>query len=459
MAGGTWTTQNKRRPGAYINTKGVAPAKPNTTLGRTLLIGSEQLGWGANGIIELDAESDFKAVLGTSLDNLVALKETMKGALTVLFLNTNDGEKAKVADAALPWIFTAKYAGTKGNDLTISLEKDPTDETLLTVNTLFGTEVVNQQSLRTANAAGLESNAYIDVEFTGDTTTGDDGAAGKSKLETLSASTTYSLAGGTTKPTDVTDVLNDVMGTANYDVVTTAGFAVDNDIHALVAATTKRLREEEGYKIRAVVPGQEGGTKFDYEGVSVVSNGVELADGTVLTTTQAAGWFAGVSSAADGATSLTYTEYPDAVAASPKRTNEQTISALDAGQIVFTTRRDGTVVVEQDINSLLTVTDDKPKSFQKNRTIRTLDAIAMDTSEAFESRFVGKISNDSTGRSLFKSDRVSYLKKLAENSIISGFDATDIDVQPGNDPDSVSVTLGVTPLDSMEKLYMTVNVG
>lgn len=451
MAGGTWTTQNKRRPGAYINTKGVAQAKPDTTLGRTLLINSEELNWGANGITEVDTGTDFKAVLGTTLDKLVTLKETLKGALTVLFLNTNNGEKATVAPEALPWAFTAKYAGTKGNDLTISVEKDPADTTLVTITTLFGTEVVNEQSLRTTNAAGLEANAYVDVAFTAE------GAA--EKLDALSATTTYPLVGGTTKPTDVTDVLNDVMGTENYNVVTTAGFAVDNDIHGLVAATTKRLREDEGYKIRAVVPGQEGGTKYDYEGVSVVNNGVELTDGTVLTTTQSAGWFAGASSAADEATSLTYTTYPDAVAASPKRTNEQTITALNAGQVVFTTRRDGTVVVEQDINSLLTVTDDKPKSFQKNRTMRTLDTIAMNTSEAFEDNFIGKVSNDATGRTLFKADRATYLQGLADARAISGFDAADIVVEPGNDADSIVVTLGVTPVDSMEKLYMTINVG
>lgn len=458
MAGGAWTSQNKRRPGAYINTKGVAQAKPDTTLGRTLFINSETLNWGANGVTEVDAETDFKAVLGTSLATLVALKETMKGALTVLFLNTNDGEKAKATDAALPWNFTAKYAGTKGNDLTISVEKDPADETLVTVNTLFGTEVVNQQSLRTTNASGLESNAYVDVEFTGDDISGEDGV-GKSKLAALTASTTYALSGGTTKPTDVTDVLNDVMGTENYNVVTTAGFAVDNDIHALVAAATKRLREDEGYKIRAVVPGQEGGTKYDYEGVSVVNNGVELTDGTVLTTTQAAGWFAGASSAADETTSLTYTTYPAAVAAYPKRTNEQTINALNAGQIVYTTRRDGTVVVEQDINSLLTVTDDKPASFQKNRTMRTLDIIALNTTEAFESSFIGKVGNDTTGRSLFKADRATYLQGLADKRAIQAIDAADIVVEPGEDADAVVVTLGVTPIDSMEKLYMTVNVG
>ncbi|WP_460730480.1 phage tail sheath subtilisin-like domain-containing protein, partial [Nocardia heshunensis] len=246
-------------------------------------------------------------------------------------------------------------AGTKGNDLTVSVEKDPNDETLVNVNTLFGTELVAQQQVRTTTASGLESNPYVDVEFTGDMTTptGDASAttggaefsatAGKAKLEALAASTTYKLTGGTTEDAeDELDLIDNALSTENYNVVTTAGIAAENVLHGLVATTTKRLREKEGYKIRAVVPALEGGTKYDYEGVSVVNNGVTLADGTELTATQAAGWVAGDSSAANETTSLTYVAYPDAVAANPKRSNEQTIDALNAGQIVFTTRRDGT---------------------------------------------------------------------------------------------------------------------
>lgn len=474
MAGGTWTKQNKQRPGAYINTKAIAQAKPDTSLGRVLLIGAIQTGWGAHGVIPLEIESDFKALLGTTIDDprLVAVKEALKGAVTVLYVNMNPGEKAKITDAALPWNFTAKYAGTKGNDLTISVEKDPNDETLINVNTLFGTELVAQQQVRTTTASGLESNPYVDVEFTGDatepigdvsaTTGGADfsATAGKDKLEALAASTTYTLTGGTTETAeDELDLVDEAMSTEAYNVVTTAGIAADSAIHQLVATTTERLREKEGYKIRAVVPALEGGTKYDYEGVSVVNNGVTLADGTELTATQAAGWFAGASSAANETTSLTYTEYPDAVSANPKRSNEQTIDALNAGQVVFTTRRDGTVVVEQDINSLVTETKDKSKDFRKNRVIRTLDAIAMDTSNAFESRFLGKIANNATGRDLFKSDRVSYLKDLQTAGGIDSFEPADLTVSPGDDKDAILVTLGITPVDAMEKLYMTITVG
>ncbi|NLR31396.1 phage tail sheath C-terminal domain-containing protein [Levilactobacillus tujiorum] len=472
MAGGIWTAQNKRRPGAYINTKGAPQAQPDTDLGRTLLIGSADLGWGPNGVVEADNTTDFRAVLGTTLNDerLIPLRETLKGALTVLYLNQNDGEKAKVEDAKLPWNFTAKYAGTVGNTLTVTVEKDPNDETLVTVKTLLGTTMVDEQIIRTTTASGLESNDYVNVTFTGDSTepvgevtVSDGGAdfsaeAGKAKLDALAASTSYTLTGGTTKASDVTENLNDVLATENYNVVTTAGFAADNNIHSLVVASVKRLRDEEGYKVRAVVPMMEGTSKYDHEAISVVNNGVELVDGSILTATQAAGWFAGASSAANAGTSLTYTVYPDAINAAPKRTNEQTVNALNAGQIVFTTLRNGSVTVEQDINSLVSITDDKPNAFQKNRVIRTLDTIATNTMETFQSQFLGKVNNDSTGRSLFKANRVSYLKDLSDSTVIQPVDATDLSVEPGEDRDSIFVTLGVTPIDAMEKLYMTIFV-
>lgn len=472
MAGGTWTTQNKVRPGAYINTKGAPRPNADTTLGRTLLIGSSDLNWGKNGVTELNNQSDFQALLGAKLSDskFATLREVLKGAITVLYLNNNNGEKAKVEDATLPWNFIAKYPGAKGNDITVDVEKDPNDETKITVKTIFGTEIVDSQVVRTTTARDFEANDYIDVLFTGDNaepkaeaTAAGDGAdfkltAGQAKLEALAGSTSYKLAGGTTKTDEITDILNDALETERYNVVTTAGFALDDNIHALVATMVKRLREEEGYKVRAVVPNYEGGTKYDYQGVSVVSNGVELDDGTQLSATQAAGWFAGASSSAGADKSLTYETYPNAVNAYPKFTNEQTIDALNHGWIVFTTRRDGSVVVEQDINSLTTFTENTPKDFRKNRVLRTLDTIATNTQETFETTFIGKVNNDGNGRSLFKANRVSYLGNLETAGVISDFDADDISIEPGKDKDAVLVTLSVTPIDSMEKLYMVISV-
>lgn len=458
--GGTWTTQNKRRPGAYINTIGAAQPKADTSIGRTLLVNNVVLNWGAKGVTELNANSDFKALIGEPLDTpeLGALRETLKGALTVLFLNDNDGEKATIANEALPWTFTAKYPGTKGNNLHVTVVKDPTDDTRITVSTIYGTEVVDQQVIRTTTANGLKSNEYIDVTFTSDEVTGVDEKPATNKLVALASSTTYDLAGGTTKADDITELLSDALETEQFNVVTAAGFEPKNEIHQLIATSVERLREDEGYKVRAVVPVYEGGYDYDYEGVSVVANGVVLEDGTQIDTTTAAGYFAGISSATDASKSLTYSEYPGAITSNPSLNNELTIKALNNGWIVFTAKRGSRVVIEQDINSLTTFDDKKPKEFSKNRIIRTLDGIATDFEETFETMFIGKVNNDSTGRDLFKANRVSYMSNLMKAGIIADFDSSDLMVEPGNDKDSILVNLAVTPIDSMEKLYMTIVV-
>lgn len=457
---GIWTTQNKRRPGAYINTIGAVQPKVKTNLGRTLLVSNVNLNWGSKGVIELNTNSDFKALIGEPLNTpeLAALRETLKGALTVLFLNNNDGDKAMVSNDALPWTFKAKYPGTRGNDIHVTIVKDPNDETRITVSTIFGNEIVDQQVIRTTTASGLKSNDYVDVEYTTDITPGVEDKPATNKLSALANSTTYDLAGGTTKSVEVTDLLNDVLETADFNVVTAAGFEPKNNIHQLIATAVQRLRDEEGYKVRAVVPAYEGGYNYDYEGVSVVSNGVVLNDGTQIDTTTAAGYFAGISSATDSSKSLTYAEYPGAVSTNPALNNELTIKALNNGWIVFTAKRGGRVVIEQDINSLTTYSDEKPKEFSKNRIIRTLDQIATDSEEAFETMFIGKVNNDETGRDLFKANRVSYMSNLMNANIITDFKPEDLTVEPGNDKDSILVNLAVTPIDSMEKLYMTITV-
>lgn len=60
MAGGNWVTQNKIRPGAYINTIGVDSPSADSYRGIVLLVDGVKHDWGNNGIIELDRGSNFK---------------------------------------------------------------------------------------------------------------------------------------------------------------------------------------------------------------------------------------------------------------------------------------------------------------------------------------------------------------------------------------------------------------
>lgn len=94
----------------------------------------------------------------------------------------------------------------------------------------------------------------------------------------------------------------------------------------------------------------------------------------------------------------------------------------------------------------------------KNRLIRTLDGINNDITEIFESNYVGKINNNADGRSLLRATLIEYFNELQRMNAIQNFTAEDVTVNPGNDSDAVVIDCFVQPVDSVEKIYITVNL-
>ena len=116
-------------------------------------------------------------------------------------------------------------------------------------------------------------------------------------------------------------------------------------------------------------------------------------------------------------------------------------------------------MVEQDINTLRTYNEDKSYVFSKNRVIRCLDEIANTALLVFNKQYCGAVSNTFDQRTSFKSQLISYIDTLQNMEAIQNFDAsTDISVEQGDTIESVVVDVALQPVDSMEKLYMTVYV-
>lgn len=445
MAGGTFKAQNKVRPGVYINVKGNGKPILTTAIGRLLMFQNKPLGWGKNGVITLDNSADFEAKLGRPISDpdLLAIKEALKGAETVLLVNTTqDGVKASVKNENLPIKIEAKYEGTVGNELKVSIEA-ATDNSVYTVTTLKGTKIVDQQRVRDLNA--LENSPYITFY------------PGNDKADPITGGNTYQLEGGVNGTNRVVDTMNEALENEYYAVATTAGWDESNNIHKLFVDQIKRLRENIGIKVRGVVPNTKD-IAYNYEGISGVKNGYILNNGTVVDVTTATARFAGLSASAAADQALTYTDIDDAIDAKPRLNNEETINALQAGKIVFTQRTGNRVVIEQDIDTLTKFSGEKPKVFGKNRVMRTLDEICINTTQVFESSFLGKVGNNDNGRTLFKANRVAYLKDLQAKNIIQNFAPEDLEILPGEDSDAVVMNLNVQPVDAMEKLYVTITV-
>lgn len=437
MAGGIWTTQNKVRPGGYINFKAAAQAVGSVG-DRGIVSLPLALSWGlSKQVLTIEAGEDVSVKLGYPMTDSVLLlvREALKRAQTLLLYRVNTGTTATATVGNLT--ATAKYGGVRGNDLAVRITVNVDDTSLFDVSTLLdGSEVDNQT---VSGIAGLTANDWVVWGGTGD----------------LAASAGTLLTGGTDGTATAQDYLDYLSAVEVLDFNTIGLPVTDAATKAVFVSFAKRLREDEGKKIQVAL---ENYPVADYEGVISVKNGIVLSDGTVLTAAQAVAWTAGATAGAAVNESLTYQAYDDAVDVSPKYTNSQIIAALKAGEFVFT-GSGGSAVVEQDINTLTSFGGGKSKAFAKNRVLRVLDGIGNDFQQIFANFYIGKVSNNADGRGLLKNEFIKYLETLQGIEAIQNFDSqTDITMSAGNEADAVVSDLYVQPVDSMEKLYLTVTV-
>lgn len=223
---------------------------------------------------------------------------------------------------------------------------------------------------------------------------------------------------------------------------------------AAIVSWIKAMREDEGRGCQAVLANQEA----DYEGVINVTQGIKMSGGTELTAAQVTAWVAGATAGASITTSNTGTKYVDAVDVIPRMSKSQMETAVKAGQFIFKVDTSQNVTSVYDINSLVSTTVEKGKLFTKNRIVRTLDNIRNDITTIYESSYIGKINNDANGRNLLKASLSEYFTELQNMGAIQNFDPADITVEAGVDSDAVVVTIAIQPVDSVEKIYITVNL-
>lgn len=434
MAGGVFTLHDKVRPGAYINVRGTEKANVPVSE-RGILALPIKLDWGAK-VNVVNNQSDFKKLFGHELFdlNLLSINDALKGAQKIIVYRLNDGgEKATVSEDNIK--ITAKYAGTLGNKIKVVITEN-TDESYL-VETYLNTDLVDSQEIK--EVSELKNNEYVEFEIT-------------SLVETAG----ISLSGGTDGTVDnsaYTTFLT-YLETQKYNTV--AFNLSDTECTTLIPIIKtfiERQREDLGIKVQAVVPVST--VKTDYEGIIQVENGVKLTDGTIIDKAAITAYIGGLTAGANVAKSNTYVEYEGAAEPYPAKTHEEIIESIKAGNIVFNEN----CKIETDVNSLITFENGKTSAMAKNRTIRVLDSICNDIKDTFNNKYIGKVNNNEDGRNLLKADILSYMQNLQALGAIEEFDAgTDITVSAGDKKDIIIVDVAVQTIDSMEKLYMTINL-
>lgn len=362
--------------------------------------------------------------------------EKLKG-LRDLFLNTEvlygyrlNGGGKKAGNA----LAEAAYPGIRGNDLRIIVQVNIDDESLFDVKTLFGTSVVDEQTV--AGADELAGNAYV---------TWKPGAV-------LEASAGIPLTGGENGTVDGTAYQSYLDKIESFSFHTMGAVVTDDTTKALFAAFAKRLRNEMGVKFQLVLYDY---AKADDPGVISVDNRV-LDEGW-----SEAGlvyWVTGACAGCAVNRSNQNKKYDGAFTVDTAYTQAQLKDAVKAGKFVL--HMAGTDVrVLEDINTMVTTSETQGDIFKDNQTVRVIDQIGNDIAVLFNTKYLGVVPNDAAGRISLWSDIVAHHRQMEQIRAIEGFADSDITVEPGDTPKAVVVRDAITVVNAMGRLYMTVMIG
>ena len=444
MAGGTWTSQNKVRPGVYIrftSSRGLG-----ITVGeRGTVTICEPMSWGPVGqVMTVEAGADMTPFCGYDITAPQAqfLNEIFKGSnrtaapnTLLLYRPTATGSAQATATTGV-LTATALYPGVRGNDITIVITEVVDDEGTFTVSTVVDGNIVDEQT--GANASDLVANDWVTWSGTG----------------ALTATVGTPLTGGVdgTVQSAAYSTYLTAIEPYKFDIMIYDGS--DSTVQDAMVAFIKRLADENGQYSQLVASGL---TNPDSRYVIDVESGVTLSSGVELTAQQATWWVGGAEAGARYNQSLTYASYPGAISCTPVMTNAQYIAAINAGQIVFFAD-DNEVRIETDINSLTTFTPDITNVYRKNRIMRLCNTIANDVYKQFSQNFIGVVNNNEQGRALFQAAIVGYLLDIQGNQGIQNFSAEDVEVLPGTDIDAIIVNVTLQAVDSVEKIYMTLEI-
>lgn len=429
MSGGTWTEQNKALPGVYTNFSARSAGKKGAVTG--VVIMALVMSWYDEHKITAFTASDLKNLTSGTMP----ITEALKNAYKVLVYRLNAGTKATAELGNL--VCTAKYGGAYGNKIMVEIEA-VLGENGYYVNTYVDRKEADSQKV--SDISELINNDYVAF-------------SAKAEDKTLTATAGMPLTGGEDGAVTAEDYKSFLTAAETEQYNTMACITDDEEIKTLYVNYTKRMIENEGKYFQTVI----SNVNADYEGVISLQNGVVLANGNVINKTNAVAYVAGACASAKLTESLTNFEYQGAVNVDTRYTMSQQEAYARAGQMIFIADNDGTVHVQKDINTLVTLTEIKTYAFTKNKIIRTLFAIA-DKIKEISKEYIGKMPNNENSRELFRSAVYDYFRELEKSSVIQNASSADIEVTEGSSIDSIRVTYGIRPVDTIDIIYNSIEV-
>lgn len=432
LGGGTFVTQNKVLPGAYINF--VSAASASATLSeRGYATMALELDWGVDGEIFEVTNGDFQKnsleIFGYDYthDKLKGLRDLFLNARTLYAYKLTSGGNKAANDYA-----EALYTGERGNSIKINIQKNADNEDLFDVTTIIDNTAVDVQTVETVDK--LVPNKFV-----------------KWKSGTpLAVKSSEPLTGGSNGEVDGKDHQAYLDKIESYTFNTMGAVVTDNQTKSLYAAFTKRLRDEMGIKFQLVLYNYAA----DYYGTINVKNKA-TDDGE--NEASLVYWVTGATAGCEVNKSNLNRIYNGEFTPFTDYTQAALTKAITDGEFVFH-RVNSDIRVLDDINSMVTTSDTEGDIFKDNQTVRVCDQIANDIAVLFNTKYLGVVPNDASGRTSLWNDIVKHHKQLNDIRAIEDFDGADVVVTQGDTKKSVVVNDAITVINAMSKLYMTVCV-
>jgi hypothetical protein len=489
MSGGIWSASDAgntaTRPGVYINF--LSQAQGGVSLGANgvvAIIGTSD--WGSVGsVTELTSEMQVEGLFGTGGTLPLLCRQALRGGAATVkayrislasadataSITLNDADLTPAAAVVL----TAKYVGIRANGFEVSVGVNANDSDLKDLTVVENgqiletfTHVDNDDLVAQINGSGeVNASQYMTAAISGSSnrSLGDLSATamtgGNSGLSVTNSEFVAALA---------------ALETQEWNILVPSS-TTSNTTQQTVRAYVARMRNE-GRKVIAVMGGQsvagmnssDLATEFaamkskatssntgNHEGVVMVFPGiVDEVSGDSLSGAESAARVAGMIGL--GSFNSSITKHPTGAAEVTARlTNADIKTGLAAGLCILTVQA-GSAVVESGINTLTTFTQTKSRDFRKIRVVRALDAVAETINTALNSSVIGYVNNDQDGQLYTMGLIRSALDVFrAAGAIEPGFTVEPTPGATGNS-DEFFVTIGLTPIDSIEKVFITARV-
>lgn len=433
LGGGTFRNMDKPLPGAYVNN--VSAAK-NLDLSGVHGVVTIALDWnyGNKGDLMRIKSGHFsilcKQALGYYLwdEKLKGIREMVENSTEVYFYILNDNEKASNTHAE------AVKGGSRGNALAIRIQPYVDDPQRKEVITLLDNDVVDKQIV--SKKEDLVDNAFVKFKRT-------------AELEDTAKS---ELKGGSDGEVAVKDHQEFLarMETISYNAM--ACLSLDKEVQQLYIAYTKRMREEVGLKFATIMKRiNKADDIYDHEGVITVENQIldKGAKGSELVYFTSAIY----ASAPLGKSNLNR-KYTGEFKINTDYTQAQLATMITEGKFVYH-RVGEDVRVLEDINSLVSFTEDKGEEFKENQVVRIVDALAIEDAIRFNTMYLGKVNINKSALESYENKVREVREHFVQEGALVEYDK-EIKVEKVDGVrGAVKVTSGVRPAECFRQLYAT----